>query len=119
MSLKVKIYLHFYISFLGFILLLLIDTTDYYLINKQYQPLSMYTKFEIYGSFHHKKAHILLTLEQVIIKISNFADFEQVIIKIRHFAELKQVIIKIVHFADFEQEQNSLGSNRIPRHFFF
>ena len=87
-----KIYLHFYIPFLGFILSLLIDTTDYYLINKQYQPFSMYTNFEIYSNFNHKKAHT-------------------------HFADFEQVIIKISHFADFEQEQNSLGRNRIPRHF--
>ena len=87
-----KIYLHFYIPFLGFILSLLIDTTDYYLINKQYQPFSMYTNFEIYSNFNHKKAH------------THFADFEQVIIKIRHFTA-------------FVQEQNSLGGNWIPRHF--
>ena len=92
MSPKVKIYLHFYIPFLGFILSLLIDTTDYYLINKQYQPFSMYTNFEIYSNFNHKKAHT-------------------------HFADFEQVIIKISHFADFEQEQNSLGRNQIPRHF--
>ena len=55
----------------GFILLLLIETTDYYLINKQYQSFSMYT----FADF-----------EQVIIKISHFADFEQVIDKISHFA---------------------------------
>ena len=90
MSPKVKIYLHFYIPFLGFILSLLIDTTDYYLINKQYQPFSMYTNFEIYGNF--KKADT-------------------------HFANFEQVIIKSSRFNDFEQEQNSLGRNRIPRHF--
>ena len=55
--------------------------------------------------------------------IFNFADFEQVIIKISHFAAFEQVIIKISHFADFEQveqyyQQNSLGRNRMPRHFF-
>ena len=59
----------------------------------------------------------------VIIKISHFADFEQVIIKISHFAHFEQVIIRISHFADFEQfkeyyQQNSLGRNRMPRHFF-
>ena len=81
-----KIYLHFYIPFLRFILLLLIDTTDYYLINKQYQPITMYTNFEIYGNFNHKKVH------------THFADFEQVITKISH-------------------QQNSIGRNRIPRHF--
>ena len=52
----------------------------------------MYTNFEIYSNFNHKKAHT-------------------------HFADFEQVIIKISHFADFEQEQNSLGRNRIPRHF--
>ena len=78
-----KIYLHFYITFLGFILSLLIDTTDYYLINKQYQPFSMYTNFEIYSNFNHKKAHThFANFEQAIIKISHFADFEQIIIKI-------------------------------------
>ena len=46
------------------------------------------------------------------------------IIKISHFADFEQVIIKISHFADFEQvkqyyQQNSLGRNRMPRHFFF
>ena len=51
MSLKVTKFLHFYIPFYGFILLLLIDTTDYYLINMQYQPFSMYANFEIYSSF--------------------------------------------------------------------
>ena len=45
------------------------------------------------------------------------------IIKISHFADFEQVIIKISHFADFEQvkqyyQQNSLGRNRMPRHFF-
>ena len=54
----------------GFILLLLIDTTDYYLINKQYQPFSMY----------------------------NFAGFEQVIIKFSHFSNFEQVMIKFSHF---------------------
>ena len=83
MSPKVKIYLHFYIPFLGFILSLLIDTTDYYLINKQYQPFSMYT----FADF-----------EQVIIKIIHFSDFEQVIIKIIHFADFQRVIIKFSHF---------------------
>ena len=92
MSPKVKIYLHFFISFLGFILSLLIDTTDYYLINKQYHPFSMYTNFEIYN-FNHKKAH------------THFADFERVKIKISHSADFEQVIIKISHFYDFEQEQ--------------
>ena len=53
-----------------------------------------------------------------------FADFEQVIIKISHFADFEQVIFKIGYFADFEQvkqyyQQNSLGRNRMPRHFFF
>ena len=90
MSPKVKIYLYFYIPFLGFILSLLIDTTDYYLINKQYQPFSMYT----FADF-----------EQVIIKFNHFADFEQVKTKISHFADFEQVIIKISHFTDFEQEQ--------------
>ena len=52
-----------------------------------------------------------------------FADFEQVIIKISHFADFEQVIFKIGYFADFEQvkqyyQQNSLGRNRMPRHFF-
>ena len=94
-----KIYLHFYIPFLRFILLLLIDTTDYYLINKQYQPITMYTNFEIYGNFNHKKVH------------THFADFEQVIIKISHFSDLEEVITKISH------QQNSIGRNRIPRHF--
>ena len=47
-----------------------------------------------------------------------------VIIKISHFADFEQFIIKISHFADFEQvkqyyQQNSLGRNRMPRHFFF
>ena len=65
MSRQVKIYLHFILS-------LLIDTTDYYLINKQYQSFSMYT----------------------------FADFEQVINKISHFADFEQVINKISHSAD-------------------
>ena len=77
MSPKVKIYLHFYTPFLGFILLLLIDTTDYYLINKQYQPFSMYTNFEIHSNFNHKKAHTFADFEQVIIKIGHFAAFEQ------------------------------------------
>ena len=65
----------------------------------------MYTNFEIYSNFNHKKAH------------THFADFEQVIIKISHFADFEQVIIKISHFTAFAQEQNSLGRNRIPRHF--
>ena len=47
----------------GFILLLLIETTDYYLINKQYQSFSMYI----------------------------FADFEQVVIKVSHFATLNKL----------------------------
>ena len=51
----------------------------------------MYTNFEIYSNFNHKKAH------------THFADFEQVIIKISHFADFEQVIIKISHFADYEQ----------------
>ena len=51
-------------------------TTDYYLINKHYQPFSMYT----FADF-----------EQVIIKFSDFADFEQVIIKFSHFADFEQV----------------------------
>ena len=47
-----------------------------------------------------------------------------VIIKISHFADFEQFIIKISHFADFEQvkqyyQQNSLGRNRMPRHFCF
>ena len=42
----------------------------------------MYTNFEIYSNFNHKKAHT-------------------------HFADFEQVIIKISHFADFEQERNS------------
>ena len=58
---------------------------DYYLINKQYQPFSMYT----FADF-----------EQVIIKFSHFADFEQVIIKFSHFDDFEQVIIKFNHFAD-------------------
>ena len=57
----------------------------------------MYTNFEIYSNFNHKKAH------------THFADFEQVIIKISHFADFEQVIIKISHFDD------SLGRNRIPK----
>ena len=62
--------------------------------------------------------------ELVIIKIGHFADFEQVIIKISHFADFEQVIIKIIHSADFEQvkqyhQQNSLGRNQMPKHFFF
>ena len=105
MSPKVKIYLHFYITFFGVILLLLIDTTDYYLINKQYQPFSMYANFEIYGSFNHKKAH------------THFANFERIIFKSSHFDDFEQVIIKSSRFTDFEQEQNSLGRNRIPKHF--
>ena len=63
----------FLYTLFGFILLLLIDTTDYHLINKQYQSFSMYT----------------------------FADFEQVIIKFSHFADFELVIIKSSHFADF------------------
>ena len=55
MSPKSKMYLHFYVAFLGLILLLLLDTADYYLINKQYQPFCMYTNFENYN-FNHKKA---------------------------------------------------------------
>ena len=96
MSPKVKICLHFYITFFGFILSLLIDSTDYYLINKQYQPFSMYTNFEIYSNFNHKKAQ------------TYFADFGQVIIKINHFADFEQVIIKIT---------KKSSRNRIPRHF--
>ena len=61
----------------------------------------MYTNFEIYSNFNHKKAH------------THFADFEQVIIKISHFADFEQVIIKISH------QQNSLGRNRIHKLFFF
>ena len=80
---------------MGFILSLLIDTTDYYLINKQYQPFSIYTNFEIYSNFNYKKAH------------THFADFEQVTIKISHFADFKEVIIKIGHFA-------SLNKNKTP-----
>ena len=80
---------------MGFILSLLIDTTDYYLINKQYQPFSIYTNFEIYSNFNYKKAH------------THFANFEQVAIKISHFADFKQVIIKIGHFA-------SLNKNKTP-----
>ena len=53
----------------------------------------MYTNFEIYSTLTIKKAHT-------------------------HFPDFEQVIIKISHFADFEQEQNSLGRNRMPRHFF-
>ena len=53
----------------------------------------------------------------VIIKISDFANFGQVMIKISHFAEFEQVIIKIRHFDDYQQ--NSLGRNRMPRHFYF
>ena len=49
---------------------------------------------------------------------------EHVIIKISHFADFEQVITKISHFDDFEQvkqyyQQNSLGRNRMPKHFFF
>ena len=56
--------------------------------------------------------------------ISHFADFEQFKIKISHFADFEQVIIKISHFDDFEQvkqyyQQNSLGRNQMPKHFFF
>ena len=61
-----------------------------------------------------------------MIKIRHFADFKQVIIKITHFADFKQVIIKISQFTDIEQvitkishQQNSLGRNWMPRHFFF
>ena len=94
MSPKVKIYLHFYITLFGFILSLLIGTTDYYLNNKQNQPFSMYT----------------------------FADFEQVIIKFSHFDTLNKSI-KISHFANFEQvklyyQQSFLERNQIPRPFF-
>ena len=100
-----KIYLHFFISFLAFILLLLIETTDYYLINKQYHPFSMYTNFEIYN-FNHREAHTRFAdFDQVIIKISHSGDFEQAIIKISHFGEFERAIIKISHFYDFEQEQ--------------
>ena len=53
----------------------------------------------------------------VIIKISDFANFGQVMIKISHFAEFEQVIIKVRHFDDYQQ--NSLGRNRMPRHFYF
>ena len=67
-----------------------------------------------------------MDFEQVIIKISHFANFEQLIIKFSHFADFEQVIIKISHFADFEQviikishQQNSLGRNRMPKYFFF
>ena len=45
----------------------------------------------------------------------HFADFEQVV---SHFDVFEQVIIKISHFADFEQEQNSLGRNRMPKYFY-
>ena len=94
MSHKVKIYLHFYITLFGFILSLLIGTTDYYLNNKHYQPFSMYT----------------------------FADFEQVIIKFSHFDTLNKSI-KISHFANFEQvkqyyQQSFLERNQMPRPFF-
>ena len=53
----------------------------------------------------------------VIIKIRDFENFGQVMIKISHFAEFEQVIIKIRHFDDYQQ--NSLGRNRMPRHFYF
>ena len=60
--------------------------------------------------------------EHEILKISHFADFEHVIIKISHFADFEHDIIKINHFADFEQvnqyyQQNSLGRNGTPKHF--
>ena len=55
----------------------------------------MYTNFEIYSNFNHKKAHThFADFKHVIIKFSHFSDFEQVIIKISHFAEFEQVIIK-------------------------
>ena len=69
----------------GFILSLLIETTDYYLINKQYQSFSMYT----------------------------FADFEQVIIKVSHFADFERVINKINHFADSLERYSNAKSNRV------
>ena len=56
----------------------------------------MYTNFEIYSNFNHKKAH------------THFADFEQVIIKISHFADFKQVIIKIGHFASLSKNKTRL-----------
>ena len=57
-------------------------------------------------------------------KHTHFADFEQVIIKISHYANFEHAVIKMRHFADFEQvkqyyQQNSLGGNRMPKHFFF
>ena len=58
----------------------------------------MYTNFEIYSNFNHKKTHThFADFEQVIIKISHFDDFEQVVIEISHFANFEQVIIKIGH----------------------
>ena len=67
-------------------------------------------------------SYFIKNFEQVIIKISHFADFEHVIIKISHFADFEHDIIKINHFADFEQvkqyyQQNSLGRNGTPKHF--
>ena len=57
-------------------------------------------------------------------KHTHFADFEQIIIKISHYANFEHAVIKMRHFADFEQvkqyyQQNSLGGNRMPKHFFF
>ena len=48
-----------------------------------------------------------------MIKIRHFADFKQVIIKISQFTDIEQVITEISH------QQNSLGRNWMPRHFFF
>ena len=48
-----------------------------------------------------------------MIKICHFADFKQVIIKISQFTDIEQVITEISH------QQNSLGRNWMPRHFFF
>ena len=107
MSPTVKIYLRFYIPFLGFILSLLIDTTDYYLINKLYIYIS-YSLCILILPIKSTQTHFA-DLLKIIIKFSHFADFEQVIIKISHFADFEQVIIKISH------QQNSLGRNQIHR----
>ena len=76
----------------------------------------MYTNFEIYSNFNHKKAHTFGDFKQVIIKISHFANFEQVIIKVTHFSDFEEVIIKISHFATLNKNK-TLGRNRIPWHF--
>ena len=90
-----------------------------YIVRTVYYKL-LYTvsiTYTLSSYFWYKECVILLTLNKSI-KISHFADFEQVIIKISLFAYFEQVIIKISHFADFKQKQNSLGRNRMLRHFF-